>query len=296
MTLHLGMPVQSFKSLAMLYDEIAVVHMGGGLAELRAMKPSRASAFEALLYGNFIYEVHLPSQHEIEKSPSLAADIERYHRAWNLLRDVLPEPGGSKEIDVKGEVNKIVEMSFDPAVALARLAASSLRQNKAADAYSVFELSSHGVPYSPSVEKSQVYSLLLSNMPIPSAETPWEDVLAFRNDDASREKLIKLRRWVAEVVSSEMALPDIEVMLCDMISDYRKHLDLHRIKHNPGLFETVVRGGVGLLEDLIKFNATNLANRVFSHKKKAIALQEAERSHEGFALSYLLHSNERFGK
>jgi len=99
-------------------------------------------------------------------------------------------------------------------------------------------------------EKTEgVVRVIVDNIPVPEDGIPFEQILDFVSDPDSRGRLAGIRRWVSESVRSQLSLPEIEDKLEHELYLFERHMQLHRMKHRMGTFETLVVTSAETLEE-----------------------------------------------
>jgi hypothetical protein len=96
---------------------------------------------------------------------------------------------------------------------VARLMAGVLRDTQKLNAYPLLHESL--VKIFPSEPKKgrhdeDVLSVILKRLPEPDNSVPWEQIIEYRTDPASKGKLLALRNWTHEMVRSELTQQEIE--------------------------------------------------------------------------------------
>jgi hypothetical protein len=142
--------------------------------------------------------------------------------------------------------------------------------------------------------KSDVARIVLAAFPEPGELTSIEDIVQFRQDPDSRQRLIELRLWVREMARCSSPPSELEEKLEWLLHEYENHMKLHRMKLERGILEIVVTTPLEVLEDLVKLNWSKSAKKLFDLRKSKLALLEAEASAPGREVSYLAWAREKF--
>jgi|GEM_PF-1724374 len=142
--------------------------------------------------------------------------------------------------------------------------------------------------------KSDILRIALNYLPIPDETTHWEQILEFRNDPDSRHKFLDLRNWVNEVARGELSRNEIEDKLAYLISQYQRRMEVHKMKINKGVLETIVVSTIGLMKDLTTFNWKTAAQMPFTFSQRRIAMLEGELNTLGSEVAYILKARENF--
>jgi hypothetical protein len=142
--------------------------------------------------------------------------------------------------------------------------------------------------------KDNVIQIVLNALPVPDDSTPWEQILEYRNDGDSYHKFLDLRNWMGEVARSELSPVEVEQKLDHLISQYQRHMNLHKMKTKPGVLQTIIVTPADFVENLIKFNWGKIARNLFTLKQRRIALLEGELNAPGSEVAYIIKSRDAF--
>lgn len=99
---------------------------------------------------------------------------------------------------------------------------------------------------------------------------------------------------MSETARSKLSAEEVEEKLEYLLSEYQRHLNLHRLKTELGTIETVVVASAEILENLVKFKWSKIARGLFSIKHRRIALMEAELTAPGSEIAYIAGTREKF--
>lgn len=88
--------------------------------------------------------------------------------------------------------------------------------------------------------RNDVLSLVIDKLPKPDDTVPWEQIVDFRNDDESRQKLRALRRWTHKVARDSLSYQELNDELEWLLNEYESHLKLIKMKYKLGTMETIV--------------------------------------------------------
>ena len=100
---------------------------------------------------------------------------------------------------------------------------------------------------------------------------------------------------MGEVARSELMPAEAEQKLEHLISQYERHMKLHRMKTNKGTLETLITSGAEVLGDLVSFKWGKMAEALFSLTRRKVALLEAELTAPGNEVAYVVKAREMFG-
>jgi len=71
------------------------------------------------------------------------------------------------------------------------------------------------------------------------------------------------------------------------LAEYSRHMELHRIKTNPGILQTIIVNSAEAAENVVKLNLSKLANNTFFLHRRRVELMEAEANAPGKEVAYI---------
>jgi len=175
-----------------------------------------------------------------------------------------------------------------------RIACLNLRQYKSIDAYPIFYTDLF-TQNNQTTNKGDVIQILMNFLPVPDDHTSWDQIIEYRSDPDTMGKFLALKRWMNNLAKSKLTPQEIEEELEWLIYDYKRHLNLHKLRYKVGAIETFITVAAEVLENLIKVNWGKAAKQLFEYKHKRIALLEAEIKSPGSEVAYIIKSHESFG-
>ena len=174
-----------------------------------------------------------------------------------------------------------------------RLFSIELRELKGIDAYPILP-SPFFAKEAEDANKNDIIRISLNSMPIPDESTTWEQIFEFRDDPDSKDKFLDLRNWMSEVARENLTIDEIIEKLEYLMSRYRRHMALHKMKFNVGTLETVIVTTGEILEGLAHFRFGEAAKALFSFKHRQIELLEGELTSAGSEVAYIIKARETF--
>lgn len=144
------------------------------------------------------------------------------------------------------------------------------------------------------ISKSNVLQTVIKFLPIPSDETPWEQIIEFKNDNDSKSKYLALKNWINETARGELPLNEIEEKLEYLLDQYEKQVQLHKMKYHKGILETLVMTTAEVAENLAKLKFSKIAQLAFSMKNRKLSLMEEEMKAPGKEVAYISKAREKF--
>ncbi|MBI5954855.1 MAG: hypothetical protein HY865_24615 [Chloroflexi bacterium] len=142
----------------------------------------------------------------------------------------------------------------------------------------------------PNSRKSSVTQIAINKLPLPNNETPWEQIIDYRNDPENRKNLLSLRRWIRKISTECPSPAEIEEEIEWLMNEFQSHMNVHKMKANTEALEVIVKAPLELLE--LKFS--KIAEPLFALKKRQINLMEAELNAPGKEMSYIIKTRDAF--
>lgn len=175
-----------------------------------------------------------------------------------------------------------------------RLCSLKLKATEDCEAIPYSELTTSRGSDESKVMMNNLISVSLKFLPVPDEQTSWEQILEFRSDLDSRQKYLDLRNWLNEMAAGELAPIEVEEKLEYLVSQFERHMAIHKMKIHRSAFETVVVSIAETAEDLVKFKWGKLAQAVFALRRKKAELLEAELTAPGSSIAYIHKTNNTF--
>ncbi len=143
-------------------------------------------------------------------------------------------------------------------------------------------------------QKNDILELVINKLPVPSADTPWEKIIDFRNDPETQNKLLALKNWISEIPRSNFSIPEVEERLDHLTQEYRSYMELQRIKSNTGTLETIFVTTAEVVENLLRLSPSKATKSLFAIRNRKIALLESEKSAPGREVAFIIKALEQF--
>lgn len=142
--------------------------------------------------------------------------------------------------------------------------------------------------------KTDVINIIIEKMPIPDDKTPWENILEFKSNKDNIGRFAGLRTWINKAVRSGNSVNEIKDELEYLLHQYEKNLNLHNIKFNRGIIQSLVIGSAELLENAAKLKFSEIAKGFFSASQSHADLLKAEFTAPGHDIAYIYQANKQF--
>ena len=143
--------------------------------------------------------------------------------------------------------------------------------------------------------KGQLIMLIVDALPEPDFDnTPWEQIIDFRNDSDMRYDLLELRNWCNEVAKGEISGFEITEKLEYLTHTYEQHMKVHKATITTGSWETFLMISAEMLEGLTRLKPTQTVKALFTIKHRRVQLRKAELNAPGREVAYIMKAHERF--
>lgn len=177
---------------------------------------------------------------------------------------------------------------------LTRLFSIQLREADHIDAHSILPDEFASLELNHPSTKYDVIKIALAVLPIPDDQIPWEQIIEYRSDPDSQDKFLDLRHWMTEVARGDLTPPEVEEKLEYLLSQYRRHMEVHKMKSNTTVFEAVVVTTADVLGNLASFQWGKAAQGLFSFKHRRVDLLEGELKALGSEVAYIMKARNVF--
>jgi hypothetical protein len=190
--------------------------------------------------------------------------------------------------------DRLLEHAHSLSANLTRLFSIQLREADQLDATPILPDQFASFETSHCSTKHDVVKIALAALPVPNDQIPWEQIIEFRSDRDSQGKFLDLRHWMTEVARGDLTPPEVEEKLEYLLSRYRRHMDIHKMKSNTTMLETIIVTTVEVLGNLASFQWGKAAQGLFSFKHRTVDLLEGELKAEGSEVAYIMKARNTF--
>jgi hypothetical protein len=139
-----------------------------------------------------------------------------------------------------------------------------------------------------------VVEVVLNQLPMPTSDTPWDDVLRFRDDNALRTSYFQLHRWINHAATQSNDRGVLRDELRALLAEYREAVQIHRLRFKQGGLRALLTIIASTLQNALTANLTASVDALFSIRDRRIALIDEERRSPGREVAYIFDANERF--
>lgn len=296
------------KRTALLFDRIALPEVGkAAMDRWSETQPDECNELLWLIDKNIVFEAKVPKADMLSLTAESESELELF--AKDMQEAVKKMLGSSLSLDMPSEVlvAKVTEQLRNPELdldAMLKILGRFLRVGEHISRVFGCLLRSQGMKAYPvlstslnkqsNASPSDVIEIVFKNFPTPSEDTSWEQILEYRADPDSKANFLALRNWINETIRANLSPTEIEEKLEYLLSEYKRHLELHKMKTNNGTMETVVMSGLQITENLAKGRLQEIGKMLFAAKHRKLALYEGELTSPGHELAYILKTQDAF--
>lgn len=195
----------------------------------------------------------------------------------------------AKEKDIDKRI-PLVQQQFS---AIIRLMAIAMEITKGITAVAAEPLNNYEWDFQNSSQRD-VIKIVINNLPLPSNETPWEQIVDYRNDPENQKNLLDLRRWIRNITTENLSRIEVSDQIEWLLNEFQKRMKLHKMKANTETLEVIAKVPFDLIENLIKLRISKIPEPLFALKKIQLSLMEAELNTPGREMAYIIKTREAF--
>ena len=154
--------------------------------------------------------------------------------------------------------------------------------------------------YNPIVDRPAtrevLYEIIISDIAIPAADVPWQDILSFRTETAAQRQLRMLRRWISEIAKGKLTYAEAVDEIDYLMEEYRASMKATGLRFGMSTIRTLIVTAAEIAEDLAKLRLKSLDEAPFRLLDAHAALLDEERTAVGRELQYLFHIDNSFAR
>ncbi|MEZ8852002.1 hypothetical protein AB6E22_13020 [Vibrio cyclitrophicus] len=147
----------------------------------------------------------------------------------------------------------------------------------------------HSSPLNNANTKSNLYSLIVENLPIISEEVPLDELLDFKREYGSDYQRLLL--WVSKIEENDA--PTHKDELQHMINSFREHQNIGDLKFRPGKVEMLFQTAGTFMNSFLGKYIT-VANSLAKVRKENAELLEHEKNNPNRPLSFVVKAMDEF--
>lgn len=191
------------------------------------------------------------------------------------------------------DIDKRIPLVRQQSSAIIRMMAIAMEITKGITAVSAEPLDNYKWGFQNS-SQSEVIQIVINNLPLPSNETPWEQIVDYRSDPENQKNLLDLRRWIRNIATENPSQTEVSDQIEWLLNEFQSRMKLHKMKANTETLEVIIKAPFELIENLIKLRISKIPEPFFVMKKIQISLMEAELNAPGREMAYIIKSKETF--
>lgn len=249
-----------------------------------------ASELRWLQQEGLIFELNL--KEELSNLPDMKQQFgQKFKDAQNLLNKVIT----IQNLDLKNVKDEIqhADLIAEQQISLLRLLAIIMEATKDVTAVTTFPYSKYAYEL-PNSQKGYIAQIVINKFPIPNNETPWEQIIDYRNDPENQNNLLGLRQWIRKVSKEDLSKTEIEDEIEWRINEFQNHMKFHKMRANTETLEVIVKAPLEIIENLIRLKFSKIPDPFFAFKKRQINLMEAELNAPGREMAYIIKARKAF--
>ena len=294
------------KQQALLFDQIGIYKLSNFYKNLEESLhlfkklvpgfPNKAETIiaelEWLQQKGIIFELKIEEELSDPHFSLLNTSIgQKFEDAKRLLKKVIDiQTFDLKNVDDEKHKIKLIK---EQQVTLLRLMSIVMETTKGVTAVTTFPYTEYTREL-PNSSKSNVAQIVINNLPLPNNETPWEQIIDYRNDSETQKHLLSLRRWISRISMQNLSPLEIEEEIESLINDFQEHMKLHKMKANTETVEIIVNSSADVIGNLVTLKFSKILEPLFAIKKRQLSLLEAEMTAPGKEMTYIIKSRETF--
>jgi hypothetical protein len=231
-------------------------------------------------------------QSELVEDFAKKVPFQNFEDAKNLLRKIV-EIQTSDLINSQDE-NRKTSLLKEQHFAVLRLMSIVMEITKGVTAVTTFPHTEYAREL-PNSKKGNITQIVLSKLPLPNNETPWEQIIDYRNDPENQKNLLNLRRWIRKTSTEDsFSALEIEEELEWLMNEFQNHMNFHKMKANTEILEVMVKAPFEIIESLVRLKFSKISEPLFALKKRQINFLEAELNAPGREMSYIIKTRDTF--
>lgn len=135
---------------------------------------------------------------------------------------------------------------------------------------------------------------VVEKFPIIDDEISWEELFEYKEDPEAKRKLRALRLFANDLSKSEYNFYEVEEKLNHLMNEYENQIKLHKLKIKYYKYDVLLTSTLGIIENAIKLNFTEIGKNHLSLKKEKVDLLLSERNIVGNEIAYIVDTTDLF--
>lgn len=136
--------------------------------------------------------------------------------------------------------------------------------------------------------------VILGQLPLPSPETSWDAIWAWREDDAARRMYARLRVWMNRATRNHESTRETLDELAAQLADYQTYMSLHHRNMRHSRIEVVLTTTAEVLESIVTFQWSTAVRRLLDLRRAEMSLLAAELDAPGREIAYIDAVQQKF--
>lgn len=132
-----------------------------------------------------------------------------------------------------------------------------------------------------------VVEVVLERLPVPSDDVPIEEVLDFVAQPEVQEQAESLRLWMRRAALEADPREEIALELDEMLHEFRRSMEVERLKNQTSTFRAIVSVPLAVLEELAHFKPKAALDAAISIRARRAERLEAEFTAPGHEVAYI---------
>ena len=187
---------------------------------------------------------------------------------------------------------KMMELSLRMSTNATRMCACQLREIENVDAYAVMSYEFSWLEQDdPRMTQHDVVKISLGALPVPVDDTPWKQIVEYRNDPDTKGSFLIIKQCLSELARGSFTLSQIEETLEYLLNQFRRNLETHSINTTTMGLVTYVVTKPEFLEMLASAGRDFGTRALFSVEHQKLGLLEGESASAGSEVAYLMQVN-----
>ena len=102
--------------------------------------------------------------------------------------------------------------------------------------------------------------------------------------------------FLSDLCTKDQSEAEIDERIMYTIRQYERAMELHHLKASQSFVDVFVISPLEIIENVVKFNWSKIANGALSVEKRKVELMEAEMKAPGKECAYIFDARKRFGQ
>ena len=141
-------------------------------------------------------------------------------------------------------------------------------------------------------KKENVLRFLLSEIPEPTENVSWEQLVEFKADPQTMGKYYALIKWINEVARKDLTINEIKDEYNYLYYEYMNQYKIHKIKYTTGVLEVLMTAAIDVLSG--QLGIAGVSTSLFNIWKQNLNLLEAETKFTGREVAYIYKAKGTF--